>query len=217
MTGREVSGLDLLGDPNIVDARLIRWARAATARRAGGRSIPRLWLFTDARRLPDPRDAVGRLPPGLAGVVLRHDGEPDRAALGRDLARICRRRRLVLVVAGDGRLAASLGAGVHLRSGRWPDAVRPTGRRRNRLITSSAHSSRDLRRAWRAGADLAFLSPAFPTASHPTAAALGPLRWSRLARASKVPVAALGGMNGASVRRLSRRACGAMGAIGALA
>ena len=89
--------------------------------------LPRLWLFTDERRLADPRASVARLPRGKAGVVLRHDGYPDRAALGRDLARICRERRLVLVVAGDVRLAAKLRAGVHLRAGRWPGRSAFTG------------------------------------------------------------------------------------------
>src|SRR4029077_3608108 len=132
-----------------MDLGLIAWARAASSRQ--GRSVPKLWLFTDARRLPDPRPAATRLPRGLAGVVLRHDGEPGRAALGRDLARICRARRLALVVAGDPRLAAALGAGVHLRAGRWPGVPF----RHRGLITSSAHSLLDLRRARRAGAALA--------------------------------------------------------------
>src|SRR5690242_4617824 len=117
--------------------------------------MPRLWLFTDHRRLPDPRTAVAALPPARAGVVLRHDSDPARATLGQDLARICRARRLVLVVAGDPRLAASLGAGVHLRAGRWSGPLRPRG-----MVTSSAHGVADMRRAARAGADLVFLSPA---------------------------------------------------------
>src|SRR4051812_14890093 len=104
--------------------------------------IPRLWLFTDDRRLPDPREAVARLPRGRAGVVLRHDTHPDRAVLGHELARICRMRRLVLVVAGDVRLAHALSAGVHVRGGRWPGVVRS-----RRLITSSGHSIPELRRA----------------------------------------------------------------------
>jgi thiamine-phosphate pyrophosphorylase len=192
-----------------MDRRLLAWAYAfgRPARRP-----PPLWLFTDARRLPDPRPAVARLPRGLAGVVLRHDGEPGRAALGRDLARLCRARRLVLVVAGDTRLAASLGAGVHLRSGRWPGVLRRRG-----LQTSSAHSRADLVRARRAGVGLAFLSPVFPTLSHPHATALGPARWAGLALAARIPVAALGGVDGSNIRRLPRRSCQAVGAIGALA
>ncbi len=171
-----------------------------------------MWLFTDARRQRDPRAAVARLPRGLAGVVLRHDNEPGRAALGRALARICRARRLALVVAGDARLAAALRAGVHLRGGRWPGLVRP----RRGLVTSSAHSRLELLRAGRAGAALAFLSPAFATASHPDATALGPVRWAVLARRARVPVLALGGITGDSARRLPRRLCRGAGAIGAL-
>jgi thiamine-phosphate pyrophosphorylase len=191
-----------------MDRRLLAWAYA-TRRPAG---LPRLWLFTDARRLADPRGAVARLPRGLAGVVLRHDGEPGRTALGRDLARICRARRLALVVAGDTRLAAALRAGVHLRSGRWPGMLR----RSHGLITSSAHNGMDLVRARRAGARLAFLSPVFATPSHPDAAALGPVRWARLAHSAPLPLAALGGVDGLNVRRLPARYCGGVGAIGAL-
>jgi thiamine-phosphate pyrophosphorylase len=157
------------------------------------------------------------LPRGRAGVVLRHDSDPDRAALGRDLARICRARRLVLVVAGDLRLAAALGAGLHLRGGRRPGYSRPRG-----VVTSSAHSARDLWRAARAGADLTFLSPAFGTSSHPGAAGLGPLRWGAMVQCLKrgrtrMRLGALGGVDGTSVRRLRRDACQAVGAISALA
>src|ERR1700733_443518 len=192
-----------------MDRRLLAWAYAQRRR---GSDLPPLWLFTDARRLPDPRPAVARLPRGLAGVVLRHDGEPGRARLGYDLAMICRARRLALVVAGDARLAAAIGAGVHPRAGRWPGV-----QRRRRLITSSAHGCADLLRARRAGVSLVFLSPAFPTLSHPDVNALGPVRWARLARWAPLPVAALGGIDGATIRRLPRRACHAIGAIGALA
>jgi thiamine-phosphate pyrophosphorylase len=195
-----------------MDAKLVAWGRAVKSRR-GIRSPPPLWLFTDSVRLPEPLAAAARLPKGLAGVVFRHDGVAGRAALGRKLAAICRARRLALVVAGDARLAAALGAGVHLRGGRWPDVVRP----RRRLLTSSAHGTAELRRAARAGADLVFLSPAFATASHPGAGALGPARWSSLARRTVLPVAALGGIDGASMRRLPRLLCAGAGAIGALA
>jgi thiamine-phosphate pyrophosphorylase len=175
-------------------------------------AIPPLWLFTDSKRLPDPRAAVARLPKGLAGVVFRHDDHPDRTRLGCDLARICRARRVTLVVAGDLRLAAMLHAGVHIRGGRWPGPRRTDG-----FVTSSAHDLADLRRAARAGADLAFLSPVFNTASHPRAAPLGPVRWSGLLRGVPIAVAALGGIDGLTVRQLPRRGCRCVGAIGALA
>ena len=200
-----------------MDAKLLAWARAQAGRRNHPAGLPPLWLFTDSRRVADPRPAVARLPKGLAGVVLRHDQEPGRAALGRDLARLCRAQRLRLVVAGDPRLAAALGAGVHLRGGRWPAGAPVLVRRRvGVLMTSSAHGVADLRRAARVGADLAFLSPAFATRSHPDATVLGPLRWGLLARGARLPVAALGGIGGMTVRRLPRGMCRAVGAIEAL-
>ena len=92
-----------------MDTKLLAWGRAAAARRGGP---PPLWLFTDSRRLPDPLPSIERLPRGLAGVVFRHDDHPDRPRLGHQIARICRQRRLTLVVAGDTRLAAALHAGL---------------------------------------------------------------------------------------------------------
>ena len=201
-----------------MDRKLVAWARAvkASRRHAWRGDLPVLWLFTDAARLPDPREAIARLPKGLCGVVLRHDGDPHRAALGRDLARICRLRRLRLVVAGDTRLALALGAGIHLRAGTWPDVLRPGGAGRRALRTSSAHNEMETRRAARAGADVIFLSPVFPTASHPGGAALGVVRWARLAGRGRAGVAALGGIRDATVARLPARKCCAIGAIAAL-
>lgn len=202
--GGETSGVSLWDAR--MDLTLLTWARAVKARR--GQAFPPLWLFTDENRLPDPLAAVRRLPMGLGGVVFRHDAT-DRAALGRALARICRARRLVLVVAGDARLAAALGAGLHLRRGR-----RPVVRRRPGMVTSSAHDRCELMRAARAGAELVFLGPAFATASHPGAGPLGAVRWNALAGGARLPVAAIGGIGGKTIRRLPRAAAAA--AISAL-
>jgi thiamine-phosphate pyrophosphorylase len=153
-------------------------------------------------------------------VVFRHDDAPGRVALGRRIAQLCRERRLRLVVSGDARLAAALGAGLHLCGGRRDRPIRVPG-----LLTSSAHGIAELRRARGARAAACFLSPAFPTASHPGARALGPLRWARLAATAaaspasiiKPPlILALGGVNGATLARLPQRLCAGAGAIGAL-
>ena len=213
-----------------MDNRLVAWARGVKARRrrAGGQAarVPPLWLFTDGARLPDPCEAIAALPRGLCGVVFRHDGVPGRAALARALARQCRRLAIPLVVAGDARLAAATGAGVHLRGGRPADGrLRPPRaakgtRRLSTVLTSSAHTVAELRRAWKAGADAVFLSPALPTRSHPGAPALGIVRWAALAarlphHGGQPTVLALGGVDGRQARRLPRW-CGGAGAIGAL-
>jgi thiamine-phosphate pyrophosphorylase len=189
-----------------MDDRLAAWARSVNARRR----TPPLWLFTDAARMPDICSVIGQLPRGLCGVVFRHDGQPGRAELGAMVATLCRRRGLALSVAGDGRLAARLRAGAHLRGGRWPDLRRPRG-----LITSSAHDVGEVIRARRAGAHAIFCSPVFATASHPGGRALGLFGYLRLAhRAGPGKAYALGGIGGRDIRRLGRICAGA-GAIDA--
>ncbi len=171
-----------------------------------------LWLFTDPARIADPLAAIARLPPGLCGVVFRHDGAPDRIALGRAVARACCGRRVALSVAGDWRLALLLGAGVHRRSG----AREPHRKlRRGALVTASAHDRMEAVLARKAGASMVFLSPVFATASHPGEPALGTLRWQRNARGLGMPVLALGGVTGRSAARLPR-CCAGVGAISAL-
>ena len=182
-----------------------------------------LWLFTDAVRLADPVAAVAILPRRLCGVVFRHDGVTGRATLARTLAQQCRRLGVPLVVAGDARLAAAVGVGVHLRGGRAPTGLgmrASAGTHRVKaLVTSSAHSVVELRRALAAGADAVFLSPVLPTRSHPGAPALGVVRWAaqagRVQQGRRGTILALGGVDGEAVRRLPRWCQGA-GAIGAL-
>jgi thiamine-phosphate pyrophosphorylase len=191
-----------------MDGRLVAWARAVKTRRHA--AYPVLWLFTDARRLPDPLPAIAALPKGLCGVVFRHDGVPGRVALGRQVADLCRARGVALTVAGDWRLALALGAGVHLRQG---ERV-PRGLRRATCVTASAHSLAELRAA-RVKAALVFLSPVWPTPSHPGVGGLGVLRWARIASSSG-GVLALGGVSGQTVRRLPPARTLGAGAISAV-
>lgn len=151
------------------------------------RQPPRLWLMTDEREGDRLRSALERLPRG-AGVVFRHYSlpKPERRALFHEVRAICRRRGLVLVVAGA---PLAGGQGVHGRRGRG-------------LRTASAHNLRELKAAERGGADLVFLSPVFATRSHPGARPLGAARFSLLAHQARRPVIALGGMDSQKARAL---------------
>ncbi|HQT45725.1 MAG: hypothetical protein B7X08_02685 [Acidocella sp. 20-63-7] len=176
-----------------MDQRLIAWGGQVKQRTRN--NLPVLWLFTDAERLPNPLPAIAKLPnrpKGLCGVVFRHDSAPNRQSLGQRIAMLCKQRGVALVVAGDARLAASLRAGVHLRGGRWPGPARPLCG----LRTASAHTLPEILRARRQGASIIFISPAFPTASHPGGKALGAPRWTALSRhAHPAKPYALGGIS----------------------
>ncbi len=179
-----------------------------------GLKPPPFILMTDEIRRPDPVPAVRALSKGCA-VILRHYTHPHRAELARELASVCAKRRLLLLVAADAALARSVGAdGVHLPE--WMVWRNPAAWRLARppawLVTASAHGPAALERALRIGADAAILSPVFSTASHPGARALGPHLFSAWRRSVALPVYALGGVNAITAKRL--RAAGAAGLAG---
>jgi len=150
--------------------------------------LPRLWLMTDERMGDGLWEALARLPRG-SGVVFRHYGLPpaERRALFVRVLRAAKRRRLVVVRAGSEPMRGE--SGVHGGRGRG-------------LRTAPAHDRREAVTAIRAGADALFVSPAFPTRSHPGARALGRLRFGQLVRGLDVPVIALGGMDARRARSL---------------
>ncbi len=158
--------------------------------------LPRLWLMTDERQGERLWRALEKLPRG-SGVVFRHYRlEPEeRRLLFEKVKRLARRRRLLLILAGQPSLARAWKAdGAH---GRVESRVRKL------IQTAPAHDRRELRAAERSGADLVFLSPVFQTRSHPGAKALGRLCFAMLAHRARLPVIALGGMTERRARTLA--------------
>jgi thiamine-phosphate pyrophosphorylase len=185
------------------------------ARAKKKRGLPSLILLTDETRRPDPRAAIERLPPG-SGVIFRHYGHPRRAGVAKELAALCRRRRLWFIVGGDARLALAVKAdGLHLRERDLARRILPAARRL--FVTAAAHSRSTLVAARRKGADAALLGPVFETPSHPGAPVLGPLRFGLMTRASPFPVYALGGIGPQNARRLLGRGAAGIAGIGAFA
>jgi thiamine-phosphate pyrophosphorylase len=182
--------------------------------------VPLLWLLSDPVRLPDPAGPAGRLPRGAA--VLARGARP--LVLLR-LARLARGRGLALLLGGEGRAALALRAGLHVPDRAPVRGLLPFLRARRAgapwaLLSVAVHGRAGMARGRRLRADCALLSPAFPTASHPGAPALGPLRWAAQARALGRPAVALGGVGAATAGRLPRRGAGraaGLAAIGALA
>lgn len=164
-------------------------ARHPEARPAN--KLPRTWLMTDERMGDDLWRALAALPKG-SGVVFRHYSlcPRDRRALFANVASVARRRRLVLLRAGEQPL------------GRGADGVHNGRRCAGGLLSRSVHSRRELVAAIAAKADLVFVSPVFATASHPNARTLGVVRAAMLARLAPMPVIALGGMTPRNFKRL---------------
>jgi len=170
----------------------------------GRHPLPNAWLFSDERIAAGIVELAASLPPG-SGIVFRHDGlaPATRFRLLRRLMRIARVRRLTVILAGSPAAASRWGAhGVHLRQ---HDAKRAgQAHRLGLLLTMPVHDACEARRARRAGARGVFISPLYPTRSHPGAPALGRAAWLRLARLSGAQPIALGGMSPSRARALNR-------------
>nr|WP_294851530.1 thiamine phosphate synthase [uncultured Sphingomonas sp.] len=151
------------------------------------RTWPRRWLMTDERMGDQLFAAIRRLPRG-SGVVFRHDRLPgaERARLARSVARLCRRRGLMLAVARDSMLARRVGADLVHQPTRFPGLL---------PISRSVHNANEAAQARRYRTALVFVSPLFPTNSHPDRPSLGWKYGAELARIAGVPAVALGGMN----------------------
>lgn len=161
------------------------------------RTIPHLWLISDARNDAVLDIALQRLPRG-SGFVFRHYhlAPADRRARFRTLSRIARQRGHIVLLADTPALARQWGA----QGTYGPPGARPSSPTLLRINT--AHTLRELGRCQRHGADAIILSPVFATRSHPGGKTLGPLRFRLLATRARAPVIPLGGMTRRNAARL---------------
>jgi thiamine-phosphate pyrophosphorylase len=173
--------------------------------------------MTDDDRLAEPLAAARALPRGSMVVVRARDAK-GLSEFSRAMLKLARRKGLAVLIAGDPELATHLGAdGVHLSEVRMDEAAYWRVRYPAQTITASAHSSRSLLRAQHLPVDAVFLSPILATRSHPDRAALTSLRANMIARESKIPVYALGGIDARNARLLAPDAFAGIAAVGALA
>ena len=157
--------------------------------------LPHIWLISDARNDLVLEAALKRLPRG-SGLIYRHYHLSPAARRARFdwLARIARSSGHLVILAGSAKEARAWGA-----DGAY-GAARRLARGSKSIRLAAVHSLRELALARRA--DAVLLSPVFPTRSHPGGAMLGAVRFLLLARRSRLPVIALGGMNSACARQL---------------
>lgn len=163
-------------------------------------TLPLLWLLSDARNDTALEDVLRALPGG-SGFVFRHyhlKGAERRARFDA-LAAIARSRGHCVILSSPWWSEAQhWGA-----DGLYGASAAEAGDRTAGLLwLAAAHDAAEIARANRQGADGIFVSPVFPTRSHPEAGTLGPEGFLALARNSDAPVIALGGMTPARAAQL---------------
>jgi thiamine-phosphate pyrophosphorylase len=165
---------------------------------------PPLLLVTDRHqaRLPLVEVVAAALGAGCRWVSLREKdlSADDQIALARTLLPTVRRHGARLTVHGDAALAKACGAdGVHLPAG--SDSARSRAvLGADRLIGVSIHTVTEAEAIDPRMVDYAIAGPAYETASKPGyGPEIGRKGLSEIARAARVPVLAIGGINVARV------------------
>ncbi len=106
--------------------------------------------------------------------------------------------------------------GIHLSEAqaRSGSGARLWRRTKRCLLTVSSHGRGKL--GGDIAADAIILAAVFPTASHPGRRSLGALRFAELARGSRMPVIALGGVTATNARKVVQAGADGIAAIGGL-
>lgn len=175
---------------------------------------PHAFYFTDETRTPDPLNTIKSLPFDT-GVVFRHYTYTDRKILAKEVARVCKKHDLFLSIAMDPDLANKVGANAcHLPEGMISRLPVYRYKYPGLLFSVACHSELAIRKAEKLGADLTFLSPIFPTSSHPDQQSMGTVKASKTLRKTKLPVYALGGIKASRFNAVSHIGFSGFGAIG---
>jgi thiamine-phosphate pyrophosphorylase len=175
---------------------------------------PPFLLVTDRRqaRLPLADVVAAALAAGCRWVSLREKdlSDDEQVGLARSLLRIARRHGARLSLHGGAELAKASGIdGVHLPAGSDPAAARKL-LGQDKLIGVSIHTVTEAEAIDAAAVDYAIAGPAFETASKPGyGPEIGRKGLAEIARASRVPVLAIGGLN--AVRAAEVLAVGPVG------
>lgn len=175
------------------------------------RRLPRAFVMTDSRRLAEPQALIARLPADV-GVIVRQYDHPDRAAFVDAVVRSAHRRGLVVLVAGNARLARQSGAdGIHLPGHQLRRRPRCLLQPPHWIVTAAVHGLRELTGIGALNVNAVLVSPIFPTTTRVPRPALGLVGLHRFAARTTVPVIALGGLDLKRIRRLGASADGFAG------
>jgi thiamine-phosphate pyrophosphorylase len=176
-------------------------------------------LVTDRRqaRRPLPEVIGAALVAGCRWISLREKDLPDdeQIPLARMLLPMARRHGARLLVHGEAALAKLAGTdGVHLQSGSDPVAARAL-LGPEKLIGVSIHTVTEAEAIDPAVVDYALAGPAFETVSKPGyGPEIGRKGLAEMARAARVPLLAIGGINTVRVSEVIATGCAGVAVMG---
>ena len=147
--------------------------------------------------------------PNGAAILLRSYKIKGRKKIAKQLLKFCKIKKLKLLISEDIKLARDINAdGVHFPTYmvkkdiiNW-SLINKIKIKKNLIITTAIHNSKELENAQLFDFDAGLLSPVFPSKSHPNVKSLGIRKFSKLVDKSDLPIYALGGINAKNIKSL---------------
>lgn len=162
--------------------------------------LPKIWLMTDPRFGLRLYASIQKLPIG-SGVILRHYDDLNRYTIYKNIAKICRRRGHMLVVAENSdKILNDNNKKYHVGQYYGRPPMSPINN--HSIILIGVHNAQEINRAILSKPDLLLLSPLFRTNSHKGARPLGIARFRQLSHLCGIPILALGGANAIRARMI---------------
>lgn len=165
--------------------------------------LPSLIAIADQQRQGTFGDLVHHLPFD-SWVIFRDYEVPSRRLRAFEIAELCQRRRLKMLVARDEDLAVDVEAdGLHIPEGMLEEVPRLRQKHPHWLFTGACHSPSAAAAATASAVDAALFSPVFPTRSHPGEPTAGVQQLKEVIGSyPKTPIYALGGVNAETIGSL---------------
>jgi len=181
----------------------------------------KLLLLTDSKRFKDNQSMLDVLELALQGgvdtIVLREKAldSAKLLALASSVRILTKQYQARLMIHSQADIAKAVSAdGVHVDSASIPEIGKiKAWLNTDMLVSASCHDESELMQAQNQGADFVFLSPVFPTQSHPGAPSLGTEKFLQLSAQMSIPVIALGGIDAQNKHQLHGSGIATMGGI----
>ncbi|MDX8388047.1 MAG: thiamine phosphate synthase [Ghiorsea sp.] len=181
----------------------------------------KLLLITDSKRFENHQAILEVLEQALQGgvdtIVLREKAldSAKLLALASKVRVLTTKHQARLMIHSQADIAKAVNAdGVHVDSSSIPEITQmKIWLNNDMLLSASCHNEEELTQAQVQGADFAFLSPVFPTQSHPGAPSLGAQKFLQISAKMNMPIIALGGIDEQSKDKLNGAGLATMGGI----
>ena len=165
-------------------------------------TLPPLAFFTDYGIIPNQHEILQHIPHPLL-VIIRDYDHPERRHYIATIANICHQRSLPFFIAKDVLLAKELGAtGVHIPHGLLNTDIHHECNIHQLLISTSIHDDASFADIQSYSPSWSFLSPIFPTRSHPNTPPIAPAAIQQILKKSPFPIYALGGITSQNISEL---------------